>query len=267
MIRINNRIPAERISAKWSLKVGEREIFRDAVFFDLEHYLFKEPICIGVFGAAEYDAGEGKLVSTQYMIENRSDASEILHLAKDYFQEMHDKGKRYIVTFSGNNDFLVINHLFQKAGIDFSFEDHFNLLDLQREYEVRFKKNIGLKNLERLYEIRRKGELISGITLAKTFSKIIKDPGYIRRMPPEKTQRILRYNEQDVVNLYRIMNHWEKVAINDVMTLEENILEEKEARRQQQEAEALRLKEKREQMEKERRTLDEPEAALFETLG
>jgi len=65
------------------------------------------------------------------------------------------------------------------------------------------------------------------MTLAKTFSKIIKDRGYIERMPADKITRILKYNEQDVVNLFNIMNQWEEVTIDDVMVLEEKLLKEK----------------------------------------
>ena len=35
------------------------------------------------------------------------------------------------------------------------------------------------------------------------------------------------FNEQDVVNLFRIMNRWEKVQIEDVLELEEQLLLEK----------------------------------------
>ena len=84
-----------------------------------------------------------------------------------------------------------------------------------------------MKNLEKLHQIDRGGELISGMTLAKTFSKIIKDQGYFDRMPLEKVEKILKYNEEDVVNLFNIMNRWESVTMDDVLILEEKLHREK----------------------------------------
>ena len=210
-----------------TLKYHGVNIISDSIFFDLEHYLYKEPIAIGVFGAAVYKEEDKAIQTTQYMIENRRDARTILNMTKDYFKEMKKEGKKYLVTFSGNNDFLVVNHLFKKYDIDYKFEEEFHLVDIQKEYETKFSKNIGLKNLERRHQIERYGELISGMTLAKTFSKIIKDKGYIDRMPEEKIIKILKYNEQDVVNLFNIMNRWEEVTLEDVMKLEEKLLKEK----------------------------------------
>lgn len=240
-------IPAEPVNPRKSLKINHREIIDKAIFFDLEHYLYKEPICIGVFGAATYSRESQAIHSTQYMIENQRDAREILKMTEKYFRLQKVNGMEYIVTFSGNNDFMVINHLFHKYEIDFNFEENFILVDLQKEYEHRFHRNIGLKNLERLFRIERHGELISGMTLAKTFSKIIKDRDYIARMPREKILKILNYNEQDVVNLYNIMNHWEDIVEADVVLLEEILLEEKlvklEKKRLQEEARQDALRE------------------------
>lgn len=209
------------------LMVDGEDIMERSIYFDLEHYLYKKPICIGVFGAAVYDGWSGMIHSTQYMIENKRDAEEILYLAEDYFLRMKEQGRDNIVTFSGNNDFTVINHLFNKHSIDLTFDEHFRKVDIQKEYERRFKKNIGLKNLERLFSIEREGEVMSGATLAKTFSRIMKDRDYIHRMPADKVERILIYNEQDVVNLARIMNQWQEVSMSDVENLEGILLEEK----------------------------------------
>lgn len=247
MLIHNDFIPVDSLSIQSALKFNNKDILDKAIFFDLEHYLYKEPICIGVFGAAVYSKEHNAIISTQYMIENQKDARQILTMTEEYFKERMKDGKEYIVTFSGNNDFLVVNHLFKKYNIEFCFKDHFEHVDLQKEYEVRFKKNIGLKNLERLYKIERQGELISGINLAKTFSRIIKDKGYIQRMPQEKINKILTYNEQDVVNLFNIMNQWKQVEIDDVITLEEILLEEK--------AEKLELKRKLEEENEKNSTL------------
>lgn len=227
MLTLSARIPVNVNDPSHTLKIQGKEILKESIFFDLEHYLYKEPIAIGVFGAAVYDEKERAVVTTQYMIENKKDAKAVLEMTKSYFEEMKSLGKKYLVTFSGNNDFLVINHLFHKYHVAYDFSEEFVLVDLQKEYEKKFQKNIGLKNLEKLHQIDREGALISGMTLAKTFSKIIKDRGYIERMPREKIEKILKYNEDDVVNLFNIMNQWEDVTVEDVMALEEKLLQEK----------------------------------------
>ena len=215
MIVKENLIEVVNITDDNALIVEEqRDIFKEAVFFDLEHYVYKKPICIGVFGCCYYEEESKSLVCTQYMIENRRESVEILHLARKYFEAMMMKGKKYIVTFSGNNDFHVINYLLDKFEIDFKILDHFNHVDLQKEYEKKFKESIGLKALEKKFGIEREGELISGSNLAKTFSKVIKDKDYISRMPGEKVDKILQYNEQDVVNLFHIVLNWDTITTN-----------------------------------------------------
>ncbi len=178
----------------------------ELIFFDLEHYVYKKPKCIGVFGACIFE--NNKFIVTQYMIENKYESVQILELAKKYFLRMKNKGKKAIVTFSGNNDYTVINYLFKKYGIDFNFSREFQDIDIQREYEKIMKHSIGLKNLEKDFNIHREGEVISGSNLAKTFNKVLKDKDYILRMPKEKIETILLYNEQDVTNLYNIYMLW-----------------------------------------------------------
>ncbi|WP_027623180.1 ribonuclease H-like domain-containing protein [Clostridium lundense] len=196
----------------FSLKSNETIIYKDAIFFDLEHYVYKRPVCIGVFGCCYYDEKDDLIKSTQYMIENRKDSLEILKLARNYFKDIYkNKGKKHIVTFSGNNDFTVINYLFHKYGINFDIKEHFIHVDLQREYEKAKGVNIGLKVLEKEFDIERESELISGQNLAKTFGKIIKDEDYINRMPDEKKEKILLYNEQDVVSLFYMCLNWEEI--------------------------------------------------------
>ena len=184
----------------------------ELIFFDLEHYVYKKPKCIGVFGACIYE--NSKLYVTQYMIENKYESIQILDLAKNYFIKMKKKGKKAIVTFSGNNDYTVINYLFKKYGIEFNFSKEFEDIDIQREYEKEMKHSIGLKNLEKDFDIHREGEVISGSNLAKTFSKVLKDKEYILRMPKEKIESILLYNEQDVTNLYNIYMLWKAYVKN-----------------------------------------------------
>jgi uncharacterized protein YprB with RNaseH-like and TPR domain len=184
-------------------------IYKDALFFDLEHYVYKKPVCVGVFGCCYFDNESKELKVTQYMIENRLEALDILFLSETYFKKMYeDYGKRYIVTFSGNNDFTIINYLFKKHKIKFDFDKFFTKIDIQKEYEKMSGICTGLKTLEKKFDILRDNEPISGSNLAKTFSKVMKDDDYILRMPQEKIQKILLYNEQDVVNLYHIFVNW-----------------------------------------------------------
>lgn len=188
---------------------GTNNIYNDALFFDLEHYVYKKPICVGVFGCCYYDKLSQELKVTQYMIENRKEALDILFLAENYFKDMYNNyGKKYIVTFSGNNDFTIINYLFKKHKIKFDFDQYFIKIDIQKEYEKMSGICTGLKTLEKKFDILRDNEPISGSNLAKTFSKIMKDDEYVSRMPQEKIQKILIYNEQDVINLYHIFVNW-----------------------------------------------------------
>ncbi|MCY6484578.1 ribonuclease H-like domain-containing protein [Clostridium aestuarii] len=212
MIKRENTIKVKEFFEEFILEIGgQKDFFKDSVFLDLEHYLYKKPICIGVFGCCYFDNKTNELKVTQYMIENKKDALPILDLAKEYLIEMCEKhNKKYIVTFSGNNDFMVIDYLFEKNKIDLKIDDCYKKIDLQREYEKLTGENIGLKNLEKKFDIHRESELISGSNLSKTFCKVMKDPDYINRMPEEKRQRILLYNEQDVVSLFRIYVDWKK---------------------------------------------------------
>lgn len=213
MIFRENVLNIEEFSTRYSLEIDEsRELFKDSIFFDLEHYVYKKPVCIGVFGCCYFDEKSSELKVTQYMIENKTDSEDILKLAEKYFTDMLCKNhKKYIVTFSGNNDFTVINYLFKQNEIEFDFEASFKQIDLQKEYEKVKKVSIGLKNLEKEFSITRDSALISGQNLAKTFSKIVKDSGYISRMPEEKKEKILLYNQQDVVSLFEIYVNWDKV--------------------------------------------------------
>lgn len=215
MIERHNSICVEQPKFEETLKVnGNTCDFRDALFFDLEHYIYKKPICIGVFGCCDYNYEKGELEVTQYMIENKHDAKSILKIAENYFIDMWNNGKRYIVTFSGNNDFTVINYLFKKYDLKFDIQEHFSHIDLQKQYEKERNTSIGLKNLEKEFGIIRESEVISGSNLAKTFSKIMKDSNYIKRMPEDKTKKILLYNEQDVVSLFYMCMKWKSVFLD-----------------------------------------------------
>lgn len=194
----------------------------ELIFFDLEHYVYKKPKCVGVFGACVFNDKDKKIQVTQYMIEGKNDVVDILVLAKKYFVKMKEEGKKAIVTFSGNNDFTVINYLFNKYDIHYDFTKEYESVDIQKEYEFEKKTSIGLKNLEKIFDIHRESELISGSNLAKTFHKVLKDKEYIERMPSEKIENILLYNEQDVVSLYFMFTSWRKY-INPIEEVKEEV--------------------------------------------
>ncbi|MGL4772338.1 MAG: ribonuclease H-like domain-containing protein [Clostridium sp.] len=205
---------------------------KELIFFDLEHYVYKKPKCIGVFGACVYDGNKKELNVTQYMIENKYEVEDLLVLAKNYFELQKHNGKKAIVTFSGNNDFTVIKYLFEKYGIKYDFDKEFASVDIQKEYERSKGTSIGLKNLEKIFEIYREGDVISGSNLAKTFHKVMKDKDYIKRMPSEKIEKILLYNEQDVVSLYHMYTNWEHYInskVEEVESIQEDEEEEIEA--------------------------------------
>lgn len=224
MIIRENSIKAEKYFDEYMIKPKDREYNpEDLIFFDLEHYVYKKPKCIGVFGASIYDKNKKEILVTQYMIEDRYESIDILYLAEKYFEKMREKGKKAIVTFSGNNDFTVINYLFKENGINYDFNQKFDSIDIQKEYEKEKTTSIGLKNLEKDFNIIREGEVISGSNLAKTFQKIMKDRDYFKRIPKEKVEKILLYNEQDVVNLYNIYINWKKYISKDKNDKEEEI--------------------------------------------
>ncbi|MFW2502120.1 ribonuclease H-like domain-containing protein [Clostridium diolis] len=225
MIIRENKVKVEEYSEEFMMKSLDKEYTpEEIIFFDLEHYVYKKPKCIGVFGACEYDKKNNNILVTQYMIEDRDEATHILYLAKEYFIKMKQKGKKAIITFSGNNDFSVINYLFKENNIYYNFSEEFDSIDIQKEYEKNKKLSIGLKKLEKVFDIIREGEVISGSNLAKTFHKVMKDKSYFKRMPEEKIEKILLYNEQDVINLYYIYVNWKKYIYED--TIEEAIAED-----------------------------------------
>jgi|GEM_PF-3905739 len=80
MLILNETIPALINGEDSTLKYKGQDIIGDSIFFDLEHYLYKEPIAIGVFGAAVYEKDEKAIKTTQYMIENKKDARVILNM-------------------------------------------------------------------------------------------------------------------------------------------------------------------------------------------
>ena len=116
-----------------------------------------------------------------------------------------------------------------KNNINFNVEGEFKSIDIQKEYEKNKKTSIGLKNLEKIFEIFREGEVISGSNLAKTFHKVLKDDEYIERMPKEKIDTILLYNEQDVVNLFKILTLWGRYMKEEFLSDDEQKEDEEES--------------------------------------
>ena len=216
MIIRENCIKVKQIDEEFMISHSDMNYSpKELIFFDLEHYVYKKPKCIGVFGACIFNDKSKELQVTQYMIENRHESIDILYLARKYFIKMKNQGKKAIVTFSGNNDFTVINYLFGKYNINYNFKDEFESVDIQKEYEKEKNKSIGLKNLEKVFGIIRESEVMSGSNLAKTFQKVMKDKDYVNRMPKEKLHNILLYNEQDVINLYHIFVNWKQFIFSE----------------------------------------------------
>ena len=54
MIIKENRIEIDDVSQEFMLESDENIGVEDVIFFDLEHYVYKKPKCIGVFGACVY---------------------------------------------------------------------------------------------------------------------------------------------------------------------------------------------------------------------
>lgn len=210
VITINKFIDIDKSEIKTPFKYrGKDEIYKNSIFLDLEHYIYKVPICIGVFGACVYDEARGQLHLTQYMIEDTNDSKIIINYAYNYLKK-YNSGKKYIITFSGNNDFGVIDYLFDKNNIDFQPRKKFIDVDIQKEYEKLTKIGIGLKNLEKIFHIQRDCEAISGMTLAKIIKHLDENKS---TLPRQTLYEIMEYNEADVVNLFKIMITWNQHII------------------------------------------------------
>ncbi|MBU5315021.1 ribonuclease H-like domain-containing protein [Clostridium bornimense] len=209
-------IPIDDINEQLLLEVnGKKDLYKKSIYLDLEHYVYRIPICVGVFGIGYLDEEDKVFRVVQYMLENREDVREVLYKGKELLRKLKTTyGKSYITTFSGNNDFTVIRYLFKKYKIDMDVNKEFISIDIQEEYKKVKNEVIGLKNLEKIFNIDRDGEVISGNTLAKTIGKMFHDREYCYRIPREKIDKILVYNEKDVYNLFLINILWNKF-IND----------------------------------------------------
>ncbi|AGK98212.1 ribonuclease H-like domain-containing protein [Clostridium pasteurianum] len=111
------------------------------------------------------------------------------------------------------NNIIKVEKIHNSLALSIEYNDtlYKNALFFDLEHYV-YKKPIciGLKNLEKIFEIERESAVISGSNLAKTISKIIKDKDYFSRIPEEKKDKILLYNQQDMVSLFYILTNWKK---------------------------------------------------------
>lgn len=183
-----------------------RNILDKSIFLDLEHYIYKKPICIGIYGSAYIKNGE--LHIEQFFLENSKDSKVLTEEVNRRLLELRNDGFEYLVTFAGKNDLMVLNSMFRKFEIATDLRKQFKLVDIQREFEKKFHIGIGLKPMEKLMGIEREGGEISGSSIAKTFARIMKDPGHIKRMDKNKIKRLIEYNKEDVVDLYHILKLW-----------------------------------------------------------
>ncbi len=206
MIIHTTRIDLTDESVAGQLKVNGADIGATSVFLDLEHYIYKKPVCIGIFGAAVRTGDE--LVITQYFLENRADLKGLIVASHNYLLEMRQAGYCHLVTFAGQNDLMMLHAMFEKFKIKTDLRMLFESIDLQSAFKAQFHAVIGLNALEQFAQIPRQGPAIAGSTIAKTFANVVSDPTYIDRMPKEKIQRLLTYNQMDVENLYFILMNW-----------------------------------------------------------
>lgn len=185
------------------------DLLKKAVFFDIEHYSYKLPRCIGIFGGGIIEGN--KFISTQYLFQKKEDLLDIAKASKDYLRDREMEGKKYLISFSGRNDLLVLDYFFKKFSFNYDINKHFIHIDLQREIDKRFKVVIGLKALEGLLKIKRKNELISGSNISKTFRKLYSDDQYMDRILEEKIDNLLLYNHFDFYNLYYIVTRFNRI--------------------------------------------------------
>lgn len=194
------------------------DILKKAIYIDCEHYIYKKPIALGIFGSSR--VMDNKLITEQYFLEDHNDLETVIMATRNYLIKAYSENIEYLVTFAGKNDISVIRAMLKKYNVDDSILDSFKHIDLQKEYEKKFKHGIGLKSLESLMDIKREGTDISGSTIAKTFSQIMKDSTYISRIPDEKINRLIEYNRGDCENLFFILSMWNNLTINKVNEFE-----------------------------------------------
>ncbi|PKK40401.1 hypothetical protein ABB02_00257 [Clostridiaceae bacterium JG1575] len=182
---------------------------QNVVFLDLEHYIYRKPVCIGIFGAARQEGAD--LVTTQFFLQNKQDLPHLVHESRLYLEKVQKEGATHLVAFAAKNDWLVLEEMFFRFDEPLEILDDFEIIDLQRVAYKEFRLNMGLGLLEELAGVDRQGEEVSGSTLAKTFAALMEDPLYCYRMPKEKMSRFLSYNHMDVLNMAKIFARWDDI--------------------------------------------------------
>ena len=97
----------------------DNEAFKKAIYFDLEHYVYKKPICIGVFGCCYYDSELNKLVSTQYMIENKNEVHTFTGINYvDFYKELVESENCEIDFVFANDPKVIYNYVDEALACD-----------------------------------------------------------------------------------------------------------------------------------------------------
>ena len=222
MIERITRYNLNELSEEYGFSFNDIEGLNDSIFLDMEHYIYRKPIALGIFGAAVREGDE--LVCTQYFLENRKDLKGLVKTSYNYLNEKQKAGYSQLVAFAAKNDINVLHSMFEKFRLRGDLREEFNVIDLQSEFKKTYSETISLEALEGFTKIHRLGPSISGSTIAKTFANIVGDPDYIHRMPKEKMVRLLDYNRMDVVNLFLVMAKWDKISLEAVNAFKEERL-------------------------------------------
>lgn len=237
MKTIRKNIKLRKNSYRDLLLINGENILEKALFLDLEHYIYIKPKAIGIFGAGFIE--DGIFHSYQIILEKSGDIHPITEISVGLLKEMKEKGKEYLITFSGNNDIMVMDYMAEKFRLDFRCLDNFTHIDIQKEIEKKFTISMGLKPLEKLMGIKRENEAITGSGISRVFQKIIKDPGYIKRMPEGKMDNLILYNMLDYYNLYHIMARWNRLSKRKIENYRKERLSEAEERKKVREETVL----------------------------
>ena len=220
MIERITRYNLNELTEEYGFSFKNTQGLDDSIFLDMEHYIYRKPIALGIFGAAVRDGDE--LVCTQYFLENRKDLKGLVKTSYNYLKEKQKAGYSQLVAFAAKNDLNVLHTMFRKYWLKSDLREEFKVVDLQSEFKKAYSETISLEALEDFTEIHRQGPSISGSTIAKTFANIVGDADYIHRMPKEKMVRLLDYNRMDVVNLFFIMANWDKISLEAVNGFKES---------------------------------------------
>lgn len=222
MIERITRYNLNELMDEYGFSINNLQGLDELIFLDMEHYIYRKPIALGIFGAAVLEGNE--LVCTQYFLENKKDLKGLVKTSYNYLNEKQKAGHSQLVAFAAKNDLNVLHTMFRKFRLRGDLREEFKVVDLQSEFKKAYAETISLEALEGFAEIHRQGPSISGSTIAKTFANIVGDADYIHRMPKEKMVRLLDYNRMDVVNLFLVMANWDKISLDAVNKFKEGRL-------------------------------------------